>query len=159
MVYGTSRRQGRALLTSPRKSQVNYPFSKFNIIAEKFGWFHNPPPETQICRKSGWFQNIPPETQLFFLICGKMWSGTFMRPSGAPTPPNLRVVNKNRNVSRVGEVSVRRPRRWIGCTLEFSSVFRWINGKILLFAEKSGKFAGKSGMKTPTYPNVSATSG
>jgi hypothetical protein len=37
-----------------------------------------------------------------FLIRRKMWSDTFSRPSRAPTPPNLSVVNKNRNVSRIG---------------------------------------------------------
>ena len=39
------------------------------------------------------------------LLCGKFcvrMSGTFSRPSGASTPPNLRSVIKNRNVFRIG---------------------------------------------------------
>ena len=59
-----------------------------------------------------------------FFVLRKFWykkSGTFSQPSGAPTPPNLRSVINNRNISRIGYFSARRSNRRIGEDLEYSS--------------------------------------
>ena len=50
-------------------------------------------------------QHIPPETLNFFYFAedfGISRETCSRGPSGAPTPPNLRSVIKNRNVSRIG---------------------------------------------------------
>ena len=68
-------------------------YGKFWYFAESFG----------ICGKF-WYCSAIIKRQkplLCRMFCVRM-SGTFSRPSGAPTPPNLRSVIKNRNVFRIG---------------------------------------------------------
>ena len=121
--------------TSARKSQVRSPF--FRLFAESFGIF---------AESFGSIQHIPPETLTFFYFAENFRINRKTRsrgPSGAPTPPNLCSLIKNKNVSRIGQSSVRRSSRRIGEDLEYSRVRLWVCGKFCEFSGKFCEFSGK----------------
>ena len=92
MVFGTSRRPGPALYI---RQKVTVWLPCFQNFCEKDCYF---------CGKFWYIQHKKAETLTFFILRKNLvWmSGAFLRPSGAPTPPNLRSVIKNRNVFRIG---------------------------------------------------------